>query len=84
VGRLHRGDDPGRREARDVRRVDDLEMLDPPAPVGAILLRQLLVDRNDLRVGGIADRVGRDLEARRRGVVCKRKQLGVRMKLQAT
>ena len=56
---------PGRSEARNVGRIDDLEMLDPPAPVVAVLLRQRLVDGDDLRIGGIADRVGRDLEARR-------------------
>ena len=43
MGWLHRGDDAGRGEARDVGWINDLEMLDPPAPVAAILLGQYLV-----------------------------------------
>ena len=49
----------------------------------AIFLRQLLVDANDLRIGGIADRVRRDLESGRGGGVGELQHLGVRMELQA-
>ena len=38
-------------------------MLDPPAPVAAVPARKLLVQADDLRIGGIADRVDRELEA---------------------
>jgi hypothetical protein len=72
VGGLHRGDDPGRREPCDVSRVGDLKMLDPPPPVTAVFLRQLLVGGDDLRIGRIADGMGRDLESVRCGRLFKR------------
>ena len=83
MGRLHRGDDARRREARNVGRIGDLEMLDPPAPVAAVFFRQLLINRNDLRVRGIADGMGRDLETVRCCGVRQRQNLRVRMKLQS-
>ena len=44
---------------------------------------QLLVGRDHLRVGGIADRVGRDLEAGAAGRVGERQHLGIGMELQS-
>ena len=58
-------------------------MLDAPAPVAPVFPRQFLVDRDDLSVGRVADRVGRDLETSRSGGVGEREDLGVGMKLQA-
>ena len=62
VGRLHRGDGAVAGEARQVRRIDDLGMLDPPAPVAGIGGGKLLDRIEQGGVGLIADRVDRDLE----------------------
>ncbi len=62
VGRLHRGDDRVAPEARQVRRVDDLGMLDPPAPVAFVGVRQFLDRGQQFGIGGVADRVDGDLE----------------------
>ena len=48
----------------------------------AIFCRQLLVDTDDLRIGGVADRMGRDLEAGRGGRIGERQHLGIRVELQ--
>ena len=64
VGRLHRGDDPGLGDARDVGRIDHLDMLDPPAAVALEALAEVLIGRDHLRVGGIADRMDGGLETR--------------------
>ena len=43
--------------------VDDLRMLDPPAAIGPIFAVELFVDADHLRVRGIADGMGRELES---------------------
>ena len=68
---------------RQVRAIDDLRMFDPPAAVRAIFAVQPFIGADDLRVGGVADRVRRDLETVRRRRVVQRAQLGVRMELVA-
>ena len=55
------------REALEIGRIDDLGMLDPPAAVALVGERELLDRIEQLRVGGVADRVDRDLEAVHRG-----------------
>ncbi len=47
----------------DVGGIDDLRMLDAPAAVAGIGAGQLLDRAEHLGVGGVADRVDRDLEA---------------------
>ena len=64
-------------DARQVRAVDDLRMLDPPAPVRPIFAVQPFVGADDLRVGGIANGVRGDLEPACRCGVLSRPQLGV-------
>ena len=67
--RLHRGDDPQFREARDVRGVEHLRMLDAPArlghrPLGRRHCRQrLLIEIEHQPVAPVADGVGLDLDA---------------------
>ena len=51
------------REARQIGGIDDLGMFDPPAPIALVGVRQFLDRAQHLIVGGIADRVDRDLEA---------------------
>ena len=63
VRRLHRGDDPGGLQPREVFRVGDLEMLDPVASARAIALGQRFEHADHLVVGGVADRVDRQLPA---------------------
>jgi hypothetical protein len=79
VGRLHRGDDPRWRKARDVGRIDDLEMLDPPAAVAPVFARELLINADHLRIGRIADGVRCGLEAGGGRAVLHCQKLGVRM-----
>jgi len=81
IGRTDAELNPNREEVEAFRR-DDLEVLDPPPPIGAVFLRQLLIDANDLRIGSIADRVGGDLESRRRSAVGQSEHLGVGVELQ--
>ena len=58
-------------------------MLDPPAPRRAKALRQLLVRADYLRIGGVADRMGRDLIAIGRGLIGLRQHFGVGHEAQA-
>ena len=75
--RLHRRDDPGGLEARQVGRIGDLQMLDPPAPRRAIAFGQTFVRPDDLRIGGITDGVDRELIAARRRQTGLFRQLGI-------
>ena len=77
VSRLHRGDDPGLRQPPDVGRIENLGMFDPPAAVGAIGLAQFLIRTDDLRIGGIADGMHRDLEMIHRGAAGEVLQFGI-------
>ena len=49
-------------KAGDVRQVDDLGMLDPPAPVADKAARHIVYRAQQLGVGGIADGVHRHLK----------------------
>jgi hypothetical protein len=60
---LHRGDDPGRLEARQIARVGDLQMLDPPAPRLSQTAGELLEHADHIVIGLVADRVDRELAA---------------------
>ena len=82
VDGLHRRDDAAATEAGNVGDVDDLRMLDPPAPVAGVGPRQLLDSAQHLRVGGVADRVHRELEAVHRGAAHQVAELGVVEELQ--
>ena len=62
--RLHRGDDVRLGDPRQVGGVDQLDMLDPEAAVAGEGRAGTLISGNDHRIGGIADRVGRDLQAK--------------------
>ena len=62
MDRLHRGDDAVAGEARQIGRIDDLGMLDPPAPVAPIGGGKLLDRVEQSGIGLVADRVDRDLE----------------------
>ena len=64
---LHRGDDAKMTEARNVRRIDDLGVFDPPAPVTAVSRCELLDRAQHCGIGFIADRMHRDLEVIERG-----------------
>jgi len=77
VGWLHRGDDAGSGHSRNVRRVDDLDMLDPPAAVAGVGLGKLFEGPDDLCIGGVADGVDSQLETHAGGFACLRAQFGV-------
>ncbi len=65
VARLHGGDDAKLREAGNVRRRDDLGVLNPPAEVSGRSLREGAVHRlQSEAVAAIADGVGGDLKSR--------------------
>ena len=83
MNRLHRSDDAGRRQSRDVGRIGNLEMLDAPATVLAIFARQTLVGGNDLRIGRIADGMDCRLEALCRGLLRLSLQFRVGQEAQA-
>ena len=84
MGRLHRGDDARRRRCAEGRRRSTIWACSiRQRRSRAVFLSQLLVGADDLRIGRIADRVGRDLEAVRRPPVSReRSNLGVGMELQ--
>ncbi len=77
VRRLHRGDGAILAETRQVRRIDDLGMLDPPAAVALIGLGEFVDGVEHLRIGGVANGVDRDLEAVHGGAAHQVLQLGV-------
>ena len=54
-------------ETRNVGRIDDLGVFDPPAPVTAVSRRELLDRAQHCGIGFIADRMHCDLEAIERG-----------------
>ena len=65
--RLHRRDDPVLAEQREFCGIDDLRMLDPPAPVAFVGFGHILDRPQHIGICRIADRVDRDLEFVHRG-----------------
>ena len=49
-------------EPRQIGRIDDLRVLDPPAPIALVGRRELVDGVQHHRIGAVADRVNRDLE----------------------
>ena len=80
---LHRGDRAVAPEARDIDRIHDLHVFDPPAPVALVGQRHLLDRVEHFLVRGIADGMHRDLEAVERRAAHQIAQLRGREQRQA-